>query len=141
MSVTRTFWEKATAAHVYCAQNRVRGERYARHWHDLAAISRSRYFADARVDRAVANAVALHKSFFFIEKDTEGHTIDYRLAANGHLKIVPEGDARSALAIDYAAMLADQVMVADALTFDQLMHACSEVEAQVNKAVPGEMPN
>jgi hypothetical protein len=36
MSVARTFWEKATAAHVYCAQARIRGERYARHWHDLA---------------------------------------------------------------------------------------------------------
>ena len=37
----RTFWEKATAAHVFCAQGRIRGERYARHWHDLVAISRS----------------------------------------------------------------------------------------------------
>lgn len=41
MSVARTFWEKATAAHVYCAQGRIRSERYARHRHDLAAISRS----------------------------------------------------------------------------------------------------
>jgi hypothetical protein len=27
MSVARTFWEKATAAHVYCAQGRIRSER------------------------------------------------------------------------------------------------------------------
>ena len=32
MSLARTFWEKATAAHVFCAQGRLRGERYARHW-------------------------------------------------------------------------------------------------------------
>lgn len=31
MAVERTFWEKATAAHVYCLQGRLRGERYARH--------------------------------------------------------------------------------------------------------------
>lgn len=69
MSVARTFWEKATAAHVYCAQGRMRSERYARHWHDLAAIARSRYFATTASDRAVAKAVAEHKSYFFIEKD------------------------------------------------------------------------
>jgi len=36
MAAERTFWEKATAAHVYCLQGRLRGERYSRHWYDLA---------------------------------------------------------------------------------------------------------
>ena len=58
MSVARTFWEKATAAHVYCAQGRIRSERYARHWHDLAAIMRSTHFGAVIGDRAVARAVA-----------------------------------------------------------------------------------
>lgn len=135
MSVTRTFWEKATAAHIYCAQGRIRSERYARHWHDLAAIGRSQYFADAIADRAVAAAVGRHKSFFFVEKDTAGNVIDYLPAVAGHLKIVPEGEARKALAADYANMLADAVMVGEALPFDQLMQACGDVETQVNKAV------
>lgn len=72
MSVARTFWEKATAAHVFCAQGRIRGERYARHWHDLAAIARSPHFDTVIADRAVATAVAQHESFFFIEKDVGG---------------------------------------------------------------------
>jgi hypothetical protein len=135
MSVTRTFWEKATAAHVYCAQGRIRSERYARHWHDLAAIGRSQYFADAIADRAVAAAVGQQKSFFFVEKDTGGNVIDYLPAVTGHLKIVPEGEARKALAADYVNMLADAVMVGEALPFDQLMQACGDVEAQVNKSV------
>lgn len=134
MSVARTFWEKATAAHVYCAQARIRGERYARHWHDLAAIARSPYFASIIEDHAVAAAVAHHKSCFFIERDIEGGAISYISATQGHLRIVPEGQAREALAEDYAAMLADNVMVGDALSFDQLMQACAEVTAQVNKA-------
>ena len=137
MSVARTFWEKATAAHVYCAQARIRGERYARHWHDLAAIARSPYFASIVTDHAVASAVARHKSCFFIEKDTEGAVINYIRATQGHLRIVPEGHPREALAEDYAAMLADDVMIGDALSFDQLMQACAEVAAQVNKAAPG----
>lgn len=134
MSVARTFWEKATAAHVYCAQGRIRSERYARHWHDLVAISRSAYFADAITDRAVAKAVAEHKSFFFMEKDSNGNIIDYHAAVNGRINIVPAAEARAALAQDYEAMRADEIMIGAGLAFDDLMRACGEIEAQVNKA-------
>ncbi|HEU0196372.1 MAG TPA: nucleotidyl transferase AbiEii/AbiGii toxin family protein [Nevskiaceae bacterium] len=134
MSVARTFWEKATAAHVFCAQGRIRSERYARHWHDLAAIARSPHFSTIIADRAVATAVARHKSHFFIEKDANGQVIDYMAAVTGYLRIVPEGNAKVALAEDYAAMLADKVMVGDALSFDELLEACADLEANVNRA-------
>lgn len=134
MSVARTFWEKATATHVYCAQGRIRGERYARHWHDLAAIMRSSHFEAAIHDREVASAVAEHKSHFFIEKEAAGNVVDYLAAVSGSLKVVPEGAAREALAADYASMLEDQVMVADALPFEDLMAACAEVAARANAA-------
>jgi len=135
MNVARTFWEKATAAHVYCAQARIRGERFARHWHDLAAIARSSHFAAVISDRTVAKAVAEHKSYFFIEKDAVGGVVDYFAAAEGSLRIAPEGAAREALAADYANMLADEVMVGDALAFDHLMQACADVAAAANAAV------
>lgn len=134
MNVARTFWEKATAAHVYCAQGRIRGERYARHWHDLVALGRSEYFTGVIADPTVAISVAQHKSFFFIEKDSTGSVIDYMAAVTGHLNIVPTGKARAALAADYASMLADQVMLGDTLTFEQLMQACREIETRANKA-------
>lgn len=134
MSVARTFWEKATAAHVFCAQGRIRSERYARHWHDLAAIARSSHFATVIADRGVAAAVAHHKSHFFIEKDTSGQVIDYAAATEGHLKIVPEGEAKTALAKDYEAMLADNVMIGDALSFDELLEACADLEVKANQA-------
>ena len=35
MHAERTFWEKATAIHVFCLQERLRGDRFARHWHDV----------------------------------------------------------------------------------------------------------
>jgi len=132
MSVARTFWEKATAAHVFCAQGRIRSERYARHWHDLAAIARSPHFAAIITDRTVATTVARHKSFFFVEKDAKGQVIDYLPATTGHLKIVPEGQARKSLAEDYAAMLADEVMVGDSVPFSELLEACADLEAKVN---------
>ena len=132
MSVARTFWEKATATHVYCVQGRIRGERYARHWHDLAAIMRSAHFDAVISDRAVGRTVAEHKSCFFSEKDAGGDIIDYFTAVEGALQIVPEGSAREALATDYAKMLDDEVMVGNALPFDELMHACAEVAARAN---------
>ena len=133
MSITRTFWEKATAAHVYCAQGRIRGERYARHWHDLAALARSPHFAAAIADRVVATAVARHKAFFFSEKNVHGKVIDYEAATNGHLQLEPRGEARSALAADYANMLADQVMLGEAMGFDQLMQACATIQVLANQ--------
>jgi hypothetical protein len=136
MSVGRTFWEKATAAHVYCGQGRIRGERYARHWHDLAAIARSEHFDAIMTDHAVAQAVADHKTYFFSEKDLAGEVIDYSAAVNGQLKIVPEGDARVALSDDYAKMVADDVMVGDALPSDDLMKACAAIATRANVATP-----
>jgi hypothetical protein len=134
MTVARTFWEKATAAHVFCRQGRIRGERYARHWYDLAAIARSPQFTVLLTDRAVAAAVADHKSCFFVEKDARGHIIDYASATTGRLTVVPEGEAKAALARDYAAMLDDEVMVRDAPSFEALLRACADLQAKVNSA-------
>ncbi|WP_454743159.1 hypothetical protein [Cupriavidus necator] len=83
-------------------------------------------------DNQVASAVARHKSQFFIEKDISGQITDYAAASAGHLSIVPEGQARDALAQDYAAMLADEIMVGDALAFDELLKACADLEKEVN---------
>lgn len=134
MSLARTFWEKATAAHVFCAQGHLSGERYARHWHDLAAISRSEHYIAAVSDTAVASAVVQHKSHFFIEKDLNGAVIDYVAATTGKLEIVPDGDARPALAQDYDAMLADEVMVGEALPFDALLESCAAIEKKIHKS-------
>ena len=38
MLAERTFWEKATAMHVFCRQERRRGQRQSRHWHDLVRL-------------------------------------------------------------------------------------------------------
>ena len=47
MRPERTFWEKATAIHVFCAQGAFRGgDRFARHWHDVTRLDAAG-FADA----------------------------------------------------------------------------------------------
>lgn len=45
MRAERTFWEKATAIHVFCAQGEFRGgDRFARHWHDLSRLHHAGFF-------------------------------------------------------------------------------------------------
>jgi hypothetical protein len=132
LRIARTFWEKATAAHVYCAQSKTRGERFSRHWHDLAAIMGTEHFDGVAADREVANAVAAHKSVFFVEKDAGGRVIDYHRAVGGALRIVPEGEARIALETDYRQMIEDGLLFREPIPFDKLMDACSELERRVN---------
>ena len=89
------------------------------------------------MDHAVASTVAQHKSHFFIEKDMDGEIIDYFAATTGKLKLVPDGNAKTALAYDYEAMMADDVMVGEALPFDALMDACAAIEATINESTTG----
>lgn len=97
----------------------------------VTSVART-FWEKATAAHAVAKAVAEHKSYFFVEKDTRGAVIDYFPGDAGKLQLVPEGAARGALATDYANMLADEVMVGDALPFNQLMDACAEVAAKAN---------
>lgn len=83
MVAERTFWEKATAAHVYCLQGRLRGDRYSRHWYDLAALAKTTHFASAASNHELARQVVEHKFMFFAEKDVDGGKVDYFQATSG----------------------------------------------------------
>lgn len=132
MAAERTFWEKATAAHVYCRQGRLRGERYARHWYDLAALASSVHFESAMDDRALALQVAQHKTIFFAEKDRAGNWVDYAQAVTGGLQLIPEGPSLAALESDYAAMLDDGLLSGKQQpSFAQLMDICRTIEDRV----------
>jgi len=132
MAAERTFWEKATAAHVYCLQQKMRGERYSRHWFDLVALANSDYYKTAIVDAELAAQVADHKAMFFSEKDMSGNKIDYHKAVSGALQLVPEKEAYQALLQDYVAMREDGLLHLDTLEFDALIEKCSKIEHEVN---------
>lgn len=132
MSLARTFWEKATAVHVYCAQGRVRGERYSRHWHDLMSIANSAGFDSVLADVGVASLVAQHKAWFYPEKDGDGRGIDYGPAVAGGLCLVPKDEARDSLASDYLAMIDDSVLISGDVAFDELMARCQRIQDMVN---------
>lgn len=133
MSAERTFWEKATAAHVYSSQGRLRGERYSRHWYDLAAMANSGHAQAAIADRELAHAVAKHKSMFFAEKDFSKNPIDYMAAINTEIQIIPAGGALKALQSDYEAMLDDGLLSTHQPDFDEVISICARLQNLINR--------
>lgn len=136
MAVERTFWEKATAAHVYCLQGRLRGERYSRHWYDLVEIQKTEHFQKAVCDRRLAKQVAQHKSMFFAEKNVSSAKIDYFEVTTGSLQLVPEGASLTALENDYFAMLEDGLLPQERpLDFSALIDQCRAIQDKVNQEI------
>ncbi|MFG1243454.1 nucleotidyl transferase AbiEii/AbiGii toxin family protein [Xanthobacter sp. V7C-4] len=134
MHAERTFWEKATAIHVFCLQERLRGDRFARHWHDAVRLDEAGFAAAAFADRELANAVARHKAMFFAEKAADRSQIEYASAVNGGLQLVPAGDGAKALAEDYARMVDDGLLLDEAEPFETLMERCADITARANSA-------
>ena len=132
MAAERTFWEKATAAHVYCLQGRLRGDRYSRHWYDLAALAKTSHFGSAASDQELARQVAEHKSMFFSEKDIDGSKIDYLLAISGGLRLIPQRPSLSVLERDYTAMLEDGLLAIDQPSFEVVMANCETIQDKIN---------
>lgn len=132
----RTFWEKATAIHVYCHKGEFRGgDRFARHWHDLTRLDATGYAAKAIANRDLANDVAVHKTIFFAEKDKAGAAIDYHQAINGGLQLVPSDEALEALIKDYKGMVEDGLLLDEATPFEKLLEACKAIQDRANAAV------
>jgi hypothetical protein len=127
----RTFWEKATAVHVYCAKGS-QGDRYSRHWHDLVRLDDAGYAQAAFDDRALAKDVAEFKGKFFRAKDSAGNPIDYVAAVSGGLKLVPGADAIKTLEADYKKMAEDGILLGDGEPFSNLMERCADLEKRAN---------
>ena len=133
MRAERTFWEKATAIHVFCAQGEFRGgDRFARHWHDVTRLDTAGFATTAIADQALARAVADHKSVFFAEKNMHGDAIDYHAAVAGGLQLVPDDDALVKLATDYQHMVDDGLFLDDAEPFETLMERCQAIQQKAN---------
>ena len=133
MLAERTFWEKATAMHVFCRQERRRGQRQSRHWHDVVRLDDAGIAGLALADRALARSVARHKAMFFAEKDATGAWIDYEAAVSESLRLVPDGAARAALADDYGRMLADGLLLDDGEPFESIIDRCADLETRANR--------
>ena len=129
----RTFWEKATAIHVFCRRRRHRGDRLSRHWHDLVRLDDADYVERPLGDRELALSVARHKAIFFRERDVSGDWIDYVDAVSGRLQLVPERPLYDTLADDYRQMRRYGMLLEEAESFEDVMNRCAEIETRANE--------
>ena len=134
MRAERTFWKKTTAIHAFCAQGEFRdGDRFARHWYDVTRLDAAGFVDAAIADKALARAVADHKSVFFAEKNTHGDVIDYHAAVNGGLQLIPGEDrALARLTGEDQHMIDDGLFLDDAEPFDTLLECCRVIEQKAN---------
>ena len=129
--------EKATAAHVFCLQSRLKGDRFSRHWHDIAKMAQSLRLAASFPAKKYGELVVTYKNMFFAEKDQCGAAIDYAECLRGKLRLVPTETAYDVLAEDYEKMAEDGILLHNPQNFWELMGECTEIEQRLNLALPG----
>ena len=137
MRPERTFWEKATLAHVYCREGKLRGAAgFARHWHDLVRLDEAGVAATALADRSLALAVADHKSKFFPQLTWTAPRSTTQPPYKARCSWSPKGDAYSQLAADYGEMIAAGYLEREAEPFAALMDKVRTLESRAN-SLPG----
>ncbi len=135
MHAERTFWEKATAIHVFASGGKFRGQsRFSRHWYDLMQLDETGFAEKALGDRDLAKAVATHKTAFFSERDAAGQVIDYQRAVAGGLRLMPGDADLEKLRDDYGRMVSDGLLLDAALSFDEVLSHCRALEVRANAA-------
>lgn len=128
----RTFWEKASAVHVFCAQGSINGDRLSRHWHDLVRLDDDGFAQAAFDDKPLAKEVADWKGKLYRQRDRDGNWVDYQAAISGKLQLVPDAEMREELKADYEAMVEAGLMLGDAMSFDDLMQQCERLQERAN---------
>ena len=129
----RTFWEKATAVHVYCVRGFAgQGDRISRHWHDLIRLDDAGRAQAAFEDTSLAKEVADWKGKFFRARDRNGKPVDYVAAVSGQLQLVPDEKGLKELEADYQKMTDAGILLDEAEPFSELMKRCTVLQQRAN---------
>ena len=127
MEVERTFWEKATILHAEYHRPAAQpiGERFSRHYSDLAALWKQPAGAAALARLDLLDRVSLFKSRFF-----SSSWANYAEAKPGGLRLVPPSNRKSELVEDYAKM--EPMFLAAPPTFEEVIETLHDAEARIN---------
>jgi hypothetical protein len=132
LALQRTYWEKATLAHVECNRpnQRLEASRLSRHWYDLYQMSGN--LADLQSPAAcdLLGDVVRYKKIFF----HYGYA-DYDSCLSGALRLVPEGKLKKALEADFMAMVAAGMFYAEPPSFEQILARLTEVQELLNISI------
>jgi hypothetical protein len=127
MEVERTFWEKATILHAEYYRPAIQpiGERFSRHYSDLAALWTQPAGAAALARLDLLGRVALFKSRFF-----GSSWANYNDAKPGSLRLVPPPHREVELRQDYAKM--EPMFLVPPVEFQEVIETLREAEASIN---------
>ena len=125
----RTFWEKATLAHVHCHRptSKANAERLSRHWYDLYKLADHDIGIQALADRELLADVVKYKTLFF-----NSSYANYDKCLNKELRLIPDSDGLTSLRDDYQVMLDKLMIYGEIPTFDQIVERLQKLEAQIN---------
>ena len=126
LAAGRTFWEKATILHDCALQPPARPLRrlYARHYSDFAVLWGECGMEFAR-DRALLQAVALHKERFF-----QSSWSDYRGAWQRWLRLSPPEHRVRELRLDYESMR--PMFLVEPPSFERMLETIAAAEAAID---------
>ncbi len=129
LSPVRTFWEKVTLAHAECSRSEWRhdGDRFARHWSDLAALADHQIGERALAHRAVLEDVVRIKTTFW-----SSAAANYELCLVGRCRLVPSGELLNGLRRDYRAMVSAGMFAAPPPAFELVLEQVGDLEARIN---------
>lgn len=131
LSPIRTFWEKATLAHVECHRKRLsttHGYRMSRHWYDLYWLARSNIGSQALRDSAILKEVLCVKKAFYNSPQAF-----YDECIEGRLKLVPETRELIALEKDYKEMIQSGMFLKVPDSFECMIKTIKELENKINQ--------
>lgn len=132
LSPKRTFWEKATLAHVECHRKRLSSspEKLSRHWYDLMCFNGSSIGKEAISDRSLLEDVIKIKKFFY----NAGYA-NYDDCLSGKFRLVPDESELPGLRSDYREMRNARMIRITAPDFDELIDRVRELEVKINQAI------
>ena len=127
LSAERTFWEKITALHAwhYAPADKRLGDRYSRHFYDIACMYETAVGKSAIQDIKLLLKVVEHKKVFFASAWAH-----YDEARPGTLRLIPPDSRMVELRRDYQSM--QEMIFDEPPTFAHVLDIIREVELAVN---------
>jgi hypothetical protein len=125
LSVTRTFWEKATILHALSHNGKLR-EGMSRHYYDVLMLAEGGIADQALTDPDLLAQVVRNKSLMFADKSAS-----YETAVIGSLRLAPSGATVEKLKQDYAAMA--EMFMAAPPSFDDLLAGITSLETRLKR--------
>lgn len=125
----RTFWEKATLAHVACNRGSFpnNAERQSRHWYDLKKLSESEIGRRALTDRELLADVVRYKKAFF-----HASYAKYDDCLNKRLRLLPSAGLLEELRNDFHKMKNEGMFFEEPPSFEELIAGLRTLEKEIN---------